>query len=398
MRPGRPGDGLWLFGIDTSSVQITWHRLGPAAASATVGGRRVTLEATGAPGSVVVDDLDPDLDTTIVVEGGGRPRWRRRARTLEPPPGPELFRFATISDLHIGERRFGLLKTIVETPTPTEFHPVRATRAALDELTAWGAQLVVVKGDITDGSHRRDWDAFGDVLDGRDLPVLAVPGNHDTRRPGAHPVHQPVTRGAPSGRGGEIVDPRAELARLGQTGERVQIRDIEGVRMVAVDTTDPGRRPGRIDDVTDEVVQAAADAARDGTPAFVVLHHQLMTSPVPTYVPVGIPRPESTLFLDALARANPASFVTSGHTHRHRRRQHGPVVVTEVGSPKDFPGTWAGYVVHEGGIRQIVRRVARPDVLAWTDQSARAGLGLWGLWSPGRRSDRGFSHTWPGGR
>jgi hypothetical protein len=71
MRPGRPGDGLWLFGIDTSSVQITWHRLGPAAASATVGGRRVTLEATGAPGSVVVDDLDPDLDTTIVVEGGG---------------------------------------------------------------------------------------------------------------------------------------------------------------------------------------------------------------------------------------------------------------------------------------------------------------------------------------
>ncbi len=172
----------------------------------------------------------------------------------------------------------------------------------------------------------------------------------------------------------------------------MQIRDVEGLRIVAVDTTHPGRRPGRIAHAADEVVQAAADA---GTPTFVVLHHQLMTAPVPTYVPVGIPRAEAVPFLDALARANPASFVTSGHTHRHRRRDHGPVVLTEVGSPKDFPGTWAGYVVHEAGIRQVVRRVARPDLLAWTDQSARAALGAWGWWSPGRRSDRGFSHVWP---
>jgi hypothetical protein len=43
--------------------------------------------------------------------------------------------------------------------------------------------------------------------------------------------------------------------------------------------------------------------------------------------------------------------------------------VTEVGSPKDYPGTWAGYVVHEGGIRQVVRRVAAPEVIRWTEST-----------------------------
>ena len=88
-------------------------------------------------------------------------------------------------------------------------------------------------------------------------------------------------------------------------------------------------------------------------------------------------------------------FVTSGHTHRHRRRRHGTAVITEVGSPKDFPGTWAGYVVHEGGIRQVVRRIARPDVLRWTERSAAAAFGLWCRWSPGTLDDRCFAHTWP---
>jgi hypothetical protein len=76
----------------------------------------------------------------------------------------------------------------------------------------------------------------------------------------------------------------------------------------------------------------------------------------------------------------------------HRR---GHVVVTETGSPKDHPGTWTGYVVHEGGIRQQVRRVERPDVIAWTEHSARAAGGAWGRWSPGTLAQRNFRLDWP---
>jgi hypothetical protein len=136
-------------------------------------------------------------------------------------------------------------------------------------------------------------------------------------------------------------------------------------------------------------------AATSPTPVVVLLHHQLMTTPVPTHLPVGIPRAEAEPFLDALAAAQPATLVTSGHTHRHRRRNRGPLVITEVGSTKDYPGAWAGYVVHEGGIRQVVHRIGAPDVLAWTDTSKAAALGAWGRWSPGRLPDRCFTHRWP---
>jgi hypothetical protein len=54
------------------------------------------------------------------------------------------------------------------------------------------------------------------------------------------------------------------------------------------------------------------------------------------------------------------------------------VVVTETGSPKDHPGTWTGYVVYEGGLRLVVRRVGRSDAIRWTEHSRRAAGGAWG--------------------
>jgi hypothetical protein len=71
------------------------------------------------------------------------------------------------------------------------------------------------------------------------------------------------------------------------------------------------------------------------------------------------------------------------------------LVVAEVGSPQDFPGTWTGYVIYEGGIRQVVRRVAAPEALAWTESTKGCFAGLWGHWSPGTLPQRCFTHPWP---
>ncbi len=68
--------------------------------------------------------------------------------------------------------------------------------------------------------------------------------------------------------------------------------------------------------------------------------------------------------------------------------------ITEVGSPKDYPGVWAGYAVHEGGIRQVVRRTADPQVIAWTEQCAGSLMGWWRYWSRGSLDSRCFSHAW----
>jgi hypothetical protein len=113
-----------------------------------------------------------------------------------------------------------------------------------------------------------------------------------------------------------------------------------------------------------------------------------MTAPIPTHPPPGVPARDANPFLDAVAAAHPATVVTSGHTHRHRARRHGPLLVTEVGSTKDYPGTWAGYLVYEGGIVQTVRRVMAPEAIRWTERTARMFGGAWGRWSPGRLDDR----------
>jgi hypothetical protein len=71
------------------------------------------------------------------------------------------------------------------------------------------------------------------------------------------------------------------------------------------------------------------------------------------------------------------------------------LLVSEVGSTKDFPGVWGGYAVHEGGIVQTVRRTLAPDAMEWTEYTRRAVGGFWGVWAFGSLSDRCVSHTWP---
>jgi len=54
--------------------------------------------------------------------------------------------------------------------------------------------------------------------------------------------------------------------------------------------------------------------------------------------------------------------------------------------------------VHEGGIRQVVRRVAAPEAMAWTERTRRVLGGLWGWWASGRLADRCFTLGWAGPR
>jgi hypothetical protein len=126
-----------------------------------------------------------------------------------------------------------------------------------------------------------------------------------------------------------------------------------------------------------------------------MLHHHLQPWPIPTAYPLGVPSRAAGRFLRDLRAANPALFVTSGHSHRHHARWHRGVPLTQVGSVKDYPGVWAGYAIHEGGIRQVVRRVAEPDCLSWNQRTAAAVWGIWGRWTPGRLAHRCLTHTWP---
>ncbi len=345
-----------VFAVEDTAAQVTW---------------RTTTD--GGPAAAAVDGLRAGVDNEVTVTAPGGQPEQVTVRTLVPPPGAELFRFATMNDLHFGERSFGFFRTMRE-PASREPYPTRCARAALAEALEWGAKAIVLKGDITNLARPSQWRIAAEVFGDCPVPVLAVRGNHDLVRTG--------------------VNGRRELAAAGiRMAEEPTAHDFPGIRIVLGQSAVPGHGHGRVEAGQRDRLAELCAAVTTG--CFVAVHHQTQPLPVRLYHPPGIPGPQARALLDALGEANPAVVFASGHTHRHRRRTRGPVVVTEVGSPKDYPGTWGGYVVHEGGIRQVVRRIAAPDVIAWTEYTRRAVLGVWGLWSPGSLADRCWSHTWP---
>lgn len=334
----------------------------------TVGDVAASAWGDGGPASLVVADLP--TDATLAIEVDGRPAGR--VTTLRAPDGPERCRVAVLSDLHVGEPSFGFWPAIAH-PDPDDPPNERSLRTALADALAWGAEAIVLKGDLTDTGQAAQFETLAAIVDGLGVPVLATLGNHDVK-PGS-------------------VDGREILAAAGveMVVAGTRILDRPGLRVVVADVTVDGRHHGSVAEVADDVVAAATGAAAGVLVAF---HHHIHVTPVGAYWPPGMWGQPVRELLDRLTEANPRTLVTTGHTHRHRRRDHGPVAITETGSPKDGPGTWTGYVVHDGGIRQVVRRVTGRDELRWTDSTNKVFLGMWGHWSPGRLTDRCFVQRW----
>jgi predicted phosphodiesterase len=361
-----------VFAVEDTTAQVCWAGAAPGELTFTAGPASRTVMSTGGPGAVVLDGLPAGTALDLVVTSSGGRRRAARFTTLDPPPGRLLSRFATMNDLHFGAHSFGTLHPIWE-QDGHDPHPLRCARAAAVESREWGAELIVLKGDLTQHATPGEWEDVGAFV-GSIGPTVVIEGNHDV-----------ATR---------AVDGRSILAAHGVTlRQRPAAIDLPGVRIVVLPTAHWHIDEGVIDD--EHQREAVALVAGAPGAAVVAMHHYPQRFRWPTMYPDGIPGPSAGRFLDALAEANPATLVLTGHSHRHRLHQHGPLVVAEVGSTKDYPGSWAGYAVHEGGIRQVTRRVAAPEAIAWTEQGRRVLGGVWSVWASGVRSHRCFTHPWP---
>jgi len=113
-------------------------------------------------------------------------------------------------------------------------------------------------------------------------------------------------------------------------------------------------------------------AATADRPVLVMGHHQQWVAGPdkhrsPTYF--GL-HPDASDALDAVAVDHRRIIAyAAGHTHRHRVRRmaRSGIASIEVGCTKDFPGTWAEYRVHEGGLLQVVHRMSTPAALEWSE-------------------------------
>lgn len=392
LRRGRD-PSLKVFAVEDSSLQLSWPALPRAQMSIEVGDRTFDVDSTapawcrswlrrpipvgtGGPGSLVVCGLQPGTRYEVRLRGRtGPPTAVAAAQTLPEPPGRLLFRFATVSDCHIGERRFGLLHTLHDPrPRPKDLapYPVRALVAAIAEAEAWGAEMIVAKGDLTGDGRRQEAEDVATLLASATVPVHALLGNHDVR-------------------GSADVD-SILLSHGIHAGRQARAIDAGGATVVLGHSPIPGRHVGRLErEHTDELVSLARAGGR---PVVVALHHPPRRVPVSTYYPPAITWRDTRRLTRGLAATGLPALMLAGHTHRNRRYRVGGVDVAEVGSTKDYPGQWAGYAVYEGGIRQVVRRISQPDVIAWTEMTARALGGVWGWWSPGSLDDRCWTITW----
>ena len=366
-----------VFAVEDTSVQVTWRGApaGPVTITVRAGDstRRVEAVADEGPGAFVIEELQADTRYTLTAAPkGSTPGRPHEIQTLPTLPGPELTRFSTISDIHIGEPWFGLLPRTFERPRPAVPHTLRCATAAIDEWTRWGSQHVIFKGDLVNHGTRAEWDTLSSLLATVPQPWSLMLGNHETMK-----------------RGRERADDM--LHAMGLPTAPVRTTDLPGLRIVLVETAVDDRGHGRVRDIA-----AAADAVGEtALPCLVVIHHHIQRLPVPMFWPPGIDSTSGNRFVRELRRANPAIMVTSGHSHRHRKRLIDGVPHVEVGSVKDYPGGWAGYVVHEGGLRQVVRRVSPSDCLQWTDKTRWVMFGTWQAFAPGTLAQRCFVHRWP---
>ncbi len=372
-----PPTPLQLWAQSCTSVQLAWGALphGPIELGASFGDgdtRQVRRLHPGGPGAMTIGDLPSatKIQLELSWEGG---QGQFQTATLPAPPGEHLCRFATVSDLHLGAERFGLLKTMRDPTDHPVPHPLRCATAAVKEASDWGAEFLVIKGDAVNHEQPGNFAMLGHLVDRfPDLPMMLIPGNHDVDASGAN---IPLAIG------------KRELPYV----RNIHAVQLRGINIVGVDTTVPGSGYGSAERIKGDLLDHLS--AQSG-PVFVALHHQLQQGRLPRYWPPGIRAPHSDLFLDAVDAQPVPVLVSSGHTHRNRSRLHGTTLVSEVASTKDWPGVWAAYDVYEGGITQTVRRIEHPPSAQWNEHSRGAVWGVWSMWSPGSRTDRSLTHTW----
>ncbi len=290
-------------------------------------------------------------------------------RTL-PEPGPHLATFATVNDVHFGELECGIIEGSDVGPTfradPGDPpYPEVMNRAAVAEIAAIHPDVVVVKGDLTARGTPAEYDAyravyapaFGDRL-------VEVRGNHESYH------HASVAS-----------EPFQQVA-------------VPGATLVVLDTSVDGATAGTITaDQLDRLDALAADADR---PVLVFGHHHLgdPDSSEKADRTFGIDLGASAALLATVAGRPAIRGYFAGHTHRNRVRRFGPtgdVAWVEVACVKDYPGMWAEYRVHEGGILQIAHRISAPEALAWSDKTRHMYSGLYHDYAFGAVADRCFA-------
>lgn len=332
-----------IFGITEDSATVCFTVDEPGEVAVLVDGARAASSAGEAgPRLVRVTGLAPDTAYRLQLEPAAAADpllWPEQVRTLPAPAGAQVASFATLNDLHFGERRFGDVRGDGGLPYWQYMND-----DAIADINAAGVDFVVIKGDIADEGEQWQFEAAAAAFARIEAPHDAFLGNHD--------YYGPCRDG---------------YTILGQP-PAPRVLERAGWRLVLMETHEAGSHHGRFGA---ERQAWLADALAGGdAPALVFLHHQ----PVPPehkggYVnSIGIVPEESVKLFELIGCSPQVRAVIVGHTHRNRVRtypQAPGVPFVEVCCTKDYPGGWGHYRLYDdGSFRQEVRRTSSARALA----------------------------------
>jgi Icc protein len=193
---------------------------------------------------------------------------------------------AQITDLHIkrpGEIAYGIVDTAAAL-TRCVAH-LNALRPRPD--------VVVISGDLVDSGADEEYEHLERLLAPLDLPVVAIPGNHDTRESmrRAFP-RQPYA--APSG-----------AMNFGMA--------VGGLDLILLDSSVPGAPHGLLEDATLVWLDQTL-ASSSSRPAFIFLHHPPFRAGIWHMDRQNLQ--SAGAFADILRRHSRVRMLSAGHVHR----------------------------------------------------------------------------------
>ncbi len=314
-------------------------------------------------------------------------------RTLTPPPGRLLRTIALANDLHFGEEVSGEIVPALPTGVRQEPgmapYPALMLEALLSDVREPDRDVdhLVLAGDLTNRGTptesrdlRRRLDKWGEL--GRD--VLVCRGNHDRPRVGA--VWQSGLRLQGTGHHdcwGPQFLPRQRLFSY----------DLDGLRVIALDTTDLDGSGGRIDA---EQIARLRGVLRDepDQPTLVFGHHPVTRESGMTNLggPGFVLNRHDAATVHQLYARSPGVFLHhSGHTHRNRRTRPDaavPVEFLEVASIKEYPAGYSLLRLYEGGYMVTFHTTRTAAARRWSARTRAQLFGLQSRYSLGSLADR----------
>jgi Icc protein len=221
-----------------------------------------------------------------------------------------MARFLQLTDLHVvaaGTLASGLLDT--RAMLGAAIDQLLQRREALGPFDA-----VLVTGDVSDDGSADSYALARAELDRLGLPILVIPGNHDSRD---------ALRAAFS-----------DLPTMPATGLIDWLADVGDTRVIGLDTLVEGQGGGRLR--AESLLHLDAALAEAGSrPVVVALHHPPLLTGIRFMDVIGL---ENTAALDArLAAASGQILVVAGHVHGvHHGRIGGHPVATALSTCSAF--------------------------------------------------------------